>query len=600
MKKRNSASNADDASRPSAISSQSSASADLGTGAFLGGSLPETLQVGGVEITAAYLQQESSFLEDVTIQLYQKLVEIYGEELDQEITSDTILTTIKKLAADWLDEQQLWQELAQEIRSNLVMRSLQDMERDLGDSMLQSLDWEAFNRLLLQYLANDESDRFKARLAQLEAHYAQRFANRIVQELGLEAQSIATLKRLLQITVEPPWPTSRALNPSPEAADVSPSTPSPIPQIPSEFPATAQEDQSGTLYFSDRFQSDLWEPDLRNIAFLRYQSKHHRNFYLEHYLLNPNDLGFLPWEMAEQILNKCGPTATTLHLLLGVYAAQQSRPWYDSFRVSVSDVVAYLYPDPAKGLGRADLHNQTAGLAYALSCLLIKLVLRQGVAGSRQPVQTPVGKLWDIVIQPEGMLDTATGRIEVPDEVWLTVRPGLWIEHLMQQAGGQFSLVLHQFGQLMLQFYQMGGFANPLALRLLVYLMLETRLQGSFKNPYEYQVRQLLMVAQPQQDPPETLALGELQVLFERWNQALMMLAQLGWRTSAATPEPRATATGAVPLSVFYLSPYPRWLDPAQEIRKPKGWVSNWLNQAIALYPPTASDRSAPYPQSAD
>ena len=571
-------------------------------GAFLGGSLPggvpETLQVGGVEITAAYLQQESSFLEDVTIQLYQKLVEIYGEELDQEITSDTILTTIKKLAADWLDEQQLWQELAQEIRSNLVMRSLQDMERDLGDSMLQSLDWEAFNRLLLQYLANDESDRFKARLAQLEAHYAQRFANRIVQELGLESQSIATLKRLLQITVEAPRPTPRPLSPNSDATDVSRSTSSPIPQIPSEFPTTAQEDPTGTLYFSDRFQSDLWEPDLRNIAFLRYQSKHHRNFYLEHYLLNPNDLGFLPWEMAEQILNKCGTMATTLHLLLGVHAAQQARPWHDTFRVSVSDVVAYLYPDPAKGLGRADLHNQTAGLAYALSCLLIKLVLRQGAAGSRQVVQTPVGKLWDIVIQPEGMLDTGTGRIEVPDEVWLTVRPGLWIEHLIGQTDGQFSPVLHQFGQLMVQFYQMGGFANPLALRLLVYLMLETRLQGSFKNPYEYQVRQLLMVAQPQQDPPETLTLAELQGLFERWNQALMMLAQLGWRTSAATPEPRASVAGAVPLSVFYLSPYPRWLDPAQEIRKPKGWVSNWLNQAIALYPPAAGDRQTTDPQS--
>lgn len=546
---------------------------------MLGGSVPESVQVGGIHITAAYLQQESSFLDDVTIQLYQRLVEIFGEELDQEITSDTILTTIKQLAENWLEEQQLWPELAQEIRSNLVMRSLQDMERDLGDSMLPSLDWEAFNRLLLQYLADGDSDRLQSRLSQLEAHHAQRLANRIVQALDLETQSIATLKRLLQISPD-------LQRPSAIVPDDSLASSGPIPQVPSEFPTTAQEDDTGTLHFSDRLQADLWEPDLRNIAFLRYQSKHHRNFYLEHYLLNPGDFDFLLWEMAEQLLNKCGNTALLMHLLLVIQ--MESHPtWQRTAHFSVEEFVSLLYPDAAKGQGQADLMNQTAGLAYALSCLLVKLVVGQEPGGTLLEVQTPVSKLWDILIQPAGELETATGRVDEPKTLGLTVRSGLWVEALLHATEGQFQAALSRFGKTMKRFYHMGGVTNPLALRLMIYLMLESRLQGRFSNPEEYQVRQLLMAVFPQAEPPETLSLGELQELFEQWNQALEMLAQLGWQTASD----RSASGDAVP--VFYLSPYPRWLDPTQAIRKPKGWVNNWLNQAIALYPPAITAETA-------
>lgn len=535
----------------------------------------DSLEVGNLALTVDYLKTESTFLDAITIQLYQKLLERYGEELDQEITSDTIFTHIKNLADDWLEQQQRWPQLVQELRSNLVMRALQDMERDLGDAVLQSLDWEAFNRMLLQYLGNGDRDRLNARLAQLEAFHGQRIAEQIVQSLNLEHQPFSTIKRMLRLGTEAPRIVS-----TPEAEEVASG---PIAEIPSEFPVVSQEDTEGVLYFSDRLQTDLWDTDLRNVAFLRYQSRHNRNAYLEHYLTNPSDLVYLPWEMAEQLLQKFGLNATRLHLLFCAFAMQHTQPWHGSFHLDMDDILPLLDGTRPTRMGRATRQNQIAGLAYALSCLLVKMIWGET---STPQIQTPVAKLWDILIEPQGNLDWSTGRIEQPEAIHVVVRPGLWVEGMALRSEGRLTAALQYFGRMAVLLLQRQALTNDLALRLLIYLMLDTRLQASSSNPHEYEVRQLLAIGLSGTQSISDLSLSEAQSLFDQWHQTLAIFAELGWQPRPSSPSGATPKVMLLNPSHFYLSPYPRWLDPAQEIRKPKGWVGNWLDQRLALYPP--------------
>lgn len=522
-----------------------------------------------VDVITQHLQHHSILLDLVAIQLYQQLINIYGVELDQQITSDTILTDIKSLVETQFETHQLWQTSAREIWSSLVLRTIQDMQRDLGNAVLESLDWEAFNRVLFQYLFNSEAETIEQRLRYLEEFYAQTIAAQIVENLNLHQQPVQALKRLLGLrssevpqSVAPPAP--------------SPSQRSPIAEIPSEFPVLIQEDSSGQLSFVDQLQADLWQSDARSLAYLRYQAKHNRNHYLEHYIASAGDLTMLPWEAAEQILQKFGVNAVKLHFVLAAHAVQQALPWHSPFTLSASQTIATLGWQSSPNA----LH-QVSSLAYALSCLLVKFVCLEGHPTTTGSVETPVSQLWDLLIAPQGEFDWTTGRIETPSDVQLTVRSGLWIGFFAQTDS--FTTALHQFGQLALQLLECEAYRQDLALRLIIHLMLETRIRASNPHPYVYQVKTLLATLYSEAIVHEAQTNTEQgQILFANWSAALRVLAQLGWGGDRqfGTPAPSPNSELG-----FYVSPYPRWLDPQHNIRRPRGWVNTWLEQKLVIKP---------------
>lgn len=522
-----------------------------------------------VDVIAQHLQHHSILLDLVAIQLYQQLIKIYGAELDQQITSDTILTDIKNLVAVQFEQNHLWQASAKEIWSSLVLRTIQDMQRDLGNVVLESLDWEAFNRVLFQYLFSTQAETIEQRIRYLEEFYAQTIAAQIVQDLNLSRQPVLALKRLLGLRSETTHPPASVLSPLR-------SQPGPIAEIPSQFPVLSREDAIGQLSFVDQLQSDLWQSDARSMAYLRYQAKHNRNHYLEHYIASPGDLEMLPWEAAEQILQKFGLNAVKLHFILAAHAIQQTAPWHSPFSLSASATIATLGWQPSHTV----LH-QVSSLAYALSCLLVKFICTEGQTTQPTGIHTPVGKLWEVLIAPQGEFDWTTGRIETPDEVQITVRSGLWTTCFPQ--ADSLTAALYQFGQLALRLLRLDAYSHDLALRLVIHLMLDTRIRASNPNPHVYQVKSLLETLLSEaivQQAQTSMERG--QALFADWNQALLLLAQLGWGTDRQSASPEAELASGLGL---YLSPYPRWLDPEQNIRKPRGWVNTWLEQKLMVKP---------------
>ncbi|NEQ95794.1 MAG: hypothetical protein F6K30_03525 [Cyanothece sp. SIO2G6] len=597
-----------------------------------------------IQAITHYLRNESPLLDLVAIEIYQHLIGWYGAELDQEMTSDTILTTLKNWARAQCDRHNHWVESAKGISTSLVAKAIQSMERDLGHTMLESLDWNEFNQILFQYLFEHPATPIQQRLKPLEQHYAQMLTQQIISDLDLDHQPIASLKRSLGLI-----PSHHHTLP---LLGQTLSHVGPIPEVASEMPLMVGENWDGDLLFSDQFQADLWASDAREVAYLRYHSKQRRHQYLEHYLTTDADIDSLAWDGIAQILTKFGLTAAKLHMLLLAYSAQQTH-WQQPFTVTIDQLVTdigwQLLPTHSTESGQAKRHNvrrlginqtgsptpipqtKVTNVLYALSCTLVKLVWVEHSSDRAVKGQTPVGQLWDIVLVPSGEFDWQTGQIDVAEQISAIVRPGLWLEGLrhssysMPKAADAFALSstspppteldaetglvapsyyrhvqqkLGQCGALAHQLLHLGAYAQDLAIRIIVHLMLDIQIQTNEARTQQYSVQALL----EQVIPPPQLArarthIKQGQQLFEAWNDVLTVLVELQWYPEAnhvtaahsgdcPSANPKISTWDKVRdtnLTQFYVYPYPKWLTPHSTMRKPRGWVQTWMEQTVQI-----------------
>ena len=582
--------------------------------------LPQDLPVNAMrpEISTIthYLAYESTLLDLIAIAVYQHLIESYGSELDQEMTSDTILTTLKNWAGEQCDRQNLWEQTAEDISSTLVSQALQAMQRDLGDQVLESLDWGEFNQILFQYMFEYPTVDLKEQLKPLEEAYAQQLAQRIIQEMDLGNQSISLLKRRLGLIPQqdPQVPT---------LVGYPLSNVSPITELASELPLLVQEGEDGALSFSDQFQADLWSSDAREVAYLRYHSKQNRHQYLEHYITSPRDIKALPWELVEQIRLKFGLNAAKLQLLLAAYATQYPR-WDQAFTLTAANLIEALgWPSRhPNGVGNPTRDNvlktKAANLLYALSCVLVKLVwvdykgqdsfemgdpasanAQQSFGQAMDPTisqaigRSPVAKLWDVMITPQGSFDRQSGDIEAANTVLLTVRPGLWVELLdggynpppppidMAFTDGS-NQSLNQFGTIALHLLQLDAYSHELTIRLVIYLMLDAACRTGETETPTYDIKSLLEQVMPDILTVAQTKIKQGQKLFEEWNITLNILARLVQGSSSQTID-RRDIISEPDSTGLYVTPYPKWLNPGSSMRKPRGWVQMWLSQKIQL-----------------
>lgn len=524
-----------------------------------------------IEATARYLQSQSVLLDLVAIQLSQQLIKIYGQELDQKLTSETILIHIKSFVEKTFEKNNTWSEISQEIWSNLVSRAIQDMQRDLGDLILESLDLAGFNEVLFQYLFDQKSTVVTNRISYLEAFYAQAVAAKIIRDLDLTNQSLSTLNTLLGLK---PDDTEQSSFVSRELSQVR--------QVIEEIPI-----EPSVSSISAQLQTDLWQSDAKGIAYARYHAKHNQSNYLEHYITSTGDIEVLPWEAAEQIMHKLGFNTVKLQFLLAAQAARQIVPWESSFTLKASDIIAELGWNKNDTFDLPTRRNQVASAAYALSCLLVKSVWSKGQPEQETDPSPLIGKIWEVLIHPHGSLDWRTGKIEKPNEVYITVRPGLWTTYFLNQAGSKAREALSRFSNQAFNLLQLDPSDNELALRLAIHLTLDAQIRASDPHPHEYQVRPLLAAVLPTDVTQQAQESSEAAGLFDDWNDALKLLAKLGWHPEENSSDSEARADQT---PVFYIRPYPKWLEPEGSSRKPRGWVDYWLEQRLILKPPITSE----------
>ncbi len=323
-----------------------------------------------------------------------------------------------------------------------------------------------------------------------------------------------------------------------------------------------------------QLRPDLWQQDADQAAVFHYRSKSNPSNYIEHYITNPGDIEMLPWEAAEQIINKFGFDTVKLQLIFAARTMEEDEPWNSAFTLRASDIVQLLGWDKNHNTSLSEKRTSVASTAYALSCLLVKSVWVEGRGRRKVDASTPIGRMWDVLIDVHGQFDWVTGKIERPEEVYITVSPGLWTKHFLNRAGSRAKEALHQFGYLARDILKIDPYHNEMALRLAIQLTLDSRIRVRNQNPYDYRVGSLLEEVLVKTEIDKALQdKYKARDLRNRWNNALKLLMSLGWHIE------------------FDPETYPEWLRPDSTAPKPEDWrkiriIERLLQAKVTIKPP--------------
>ncbi|MDJ0733250.1 MAG: helix-turn-helix transcriptional regulator [Nostocaceae cyanobacterium] len=311
-------------------------------------------------------------------------------------------------------------------------------------------------------------------------------------------------------------------------------------------------------------RTDLWKNSEKGAIFIKTAKNNSTNL-IEHYVSSPGDITILPWNEAKQIIDKFGLDTAKLHLIFAAYCMNSDKPWNSRFYLKASDIIKYLGWDKRTDLSKGKRLNEVAKLAFVLGCLLVKVTWIEG-KNKKGGIEAscPVGRMWDVVIDPKGQLNIH-GKIDNPNEVIISIRPGGWTELFLNKAGQKAREALYQFSWLSAEVLKIDPYHDELALRLALTLTLKNR----FHKNGRYQVETLLSDILPQTEI--NTAKEERQRgsdLKKRWDKALLLLASLGWRISY---DPKT---------------YPKWLQPNSQERNPKGYLDVFFSAMITIHQP--------------
>lgn len=319
-----------------------------------------------------------------------------------------------------------------------------------------------------------------------------------------------------------------------------------------------------------QIRPDLWRKDDNGIAFFKHQAKGNPNNYIEHFISSPGDIELLPWEQAEQIIEKFGFNTVKLHLIFAAHTMMQPTPWSGKFSLKASDVIKYLGWDKRTDLPVHQKLSEIAKTAFVLDCLLVKSVWVEGRnKNGGIDASTPTGRMWNVVVDPRGQLDIE-GKVEKPKEVYITVQPGLIFYSFLNKAGNQLREALYQFGYLAQDILRIDPYHDELALRLSIHLTMDSRVHTSGTYRVETLLKNLLPHAKIDKARSDTRRGYDLK---QHWDNALKLLMNLRWQVQ------------------FDDEFYPEWLQPGSKTKKPndarKMKIIEWLLQAkITIRPP--------------
>ena len=312
-------------------------------------------------------------------------------------------------------------------------------------------------------------------------------------------------------------------------------------------------------------RKELWQQDTEGIAYLQHRAKGNPNNYIEHYISSPGDITLLPWNEAQQIIDKFGFTTAKLHLIFAAHAMNQENPWRNTFNLKASDIIQEFGWDKNHKKLKSEKLLEIASTAFALDCLLVKTVWVEGRNKKGEIVgSVPIGRMWNVQIKVSGQLNLE-GKINNPDEVYITIQPGLWTQDFLNRAGAKSREALYQFGYLAQQVLKIDPYHDELALRLAIYLTLDSRVRLDGK----YRVIELLETAFPKTVIDKARSdFRRAYDLKQRWDSAIKLLLKLGWQV------------------VFDPETYPEWLKPNSKDKKPKGYLAKLLDAKLTIKAP--------------
>jgi DNA-binding transcriptional regulator YiaG len=563
---------------------------------------------GYVETTQRYLEQQSPILWQTSVQLANEALKCYGERLAVQMSHDAesvtinfsghqisfgpepntvlfqhqsdyaqVVQSIQRWLVQVFAQNALWTPISQEVWASILVWTVQDLDLSTGQSALESLAEEPFRQALWQDCFDPEASELRPVYECLEAYWIGQISHQILQDVELEQLSSMTLEHFLGLTPSekefaiaiPKLPPFQAIAHLPwlsilDSADRDLAT--------NHSPASPYAQDLGQAVSAPRppFEPEPLEPEQPPL-------------HLEHYLTRPQDLAVLPWELLTQLKQKFGLAVLQLQFLWMAHAMMQPHP-QNAFTLKISDMREQLDwqlstetdpPDPLE-------------LVTQLRDLKIASIWMTDPRSSKVEAFSLNGSPWEVLSDIRGNLDWTTGQLTHPEQVYVTIRPGLWVSRLLELGGLPIKTAFQTLGRLALVLLRQGYCKEPLVLSLLIYLMFrEELLSDPEQRPIE-SVRELLTAALPY--PSEaawTIQPESALTLLQVWHRALEALLVLDWRPSEGN--------SPYHISDFYGSSCPDWLRHASP--KPKDWVEQWLTLPILLKPPLLEKLGTSTPQ---
>ncbi len=534
----------------------------------------------------ATLRDNSALPELVTDLLFQHLVKVYRHKVETALQSEgidaidtdlphfklirdrkqntktleltfddeKIKAYLKNSLSELFNHVGFWGEFAKAIGANLVAWAIEHLEEKLSSKALKAISQNQLIEKISRLLTELDSELLQEKISFFGQVYSQDITQKIIQGFNLPECSLQEMDKLLGLKQRPPSSSSRSLELDPIAV------------IPTSIPIASS--------IRAQLRPDLWQQNSDDLAVFQYRSRSNPNNYIEHYITNPGDIEMMPWEAAEQIINKFGFDTVKLQLIFAARTMEEDEPWNSTFTLRATDIVQLLGWDRNHNTTLADKRNAVASTSYALSCMLVRSVWVEGRGRKKVDASTPIGRMWDVLIDIHGQMDWMSSKIEKPEEVYITVSPGLWTKHFLNRAGSRAKEALHQFGYLAQDILRIDPYHNEMALRLAIQLTLDSRIRVRNQHPYDYQVVSLLEEVLPKLEIERALQdKHKARDLKTRWNKALQLLMSLGWQIE------------------FDPKTYPDWLQPGSTAPKPDDWrkirvIDRLLQAKLTIKPP--------------
>ncbi|MEA5511927.1 helix-turn-helix transcriptional regulator [Crocosphaera sp. UHCC 0190] len=310
----------------------------------------------------------------------------------------------------------------------------------------------------------------------------------------------------------------------------------------------------------------LWQDNGELPAFFKKGCKSNSSNYIVHYITSPGDITLLPFREAQEIINKFSLDAGKLHLLFSAYCMKTTEPWRSEFTLKASDILK-IFNENRKDFNKLQKLKEIASTAFMLDSLLVKAEWEEGKKNGKVMVSVAISRMWNISFNYQGHKNLF-GEIETPEEIYITIQPGLWTKEFLNKAGQKARKALYQFGYISEELFKLNAYRDEFILRGLMYLTLASR----FHPHGNYKVLTLLKecicinpdekIAKAKSDRHSRLKLTN------RWDNFLMTLSKMGWNI---TYDPVT---------------YPEMLQPNSEKKKPRGYFEKWLEARLTILPP--------------
>jgi DNA-binding transcriptional regulator YiaG len=483
------------------------------------------------------LEHHTTLFETLTTQL----VEIVLGHCNLQIQTESPEIAIREFLKRAFEYNQLWDKIGQEVWVNLLTWTVLDLEPPIASTVIENIAREPYREDLWQLLMSPDAN--PTILKRLEILICQDLSAQILQSPQILESLLIGLSLEQNIAEIPNF--SLTIHPYCAIEDLS--------AIADCYPQPVISASKAELF-----------PTAPIV--------------LEHYLTRPSELYRLPWELMAQVKRQCGlPLVQLLCLLMG-HAMRQPHPTLSTFTLTYREIQAQLgwivHPQTA-------LPPNLTHLLQQLSDLTIATIWIAEPRTSDVEAYHTIGHPWDLLSETQGNFDWTLGGIAQPVEQSITLRPGLWLHHLLQQGGGSALSAWESFGKVALKLLEGDRARDSFFISLLISLSIQAPEASPKAKPSFYTVQNLLDMTLP------TSTLETLQIhpdialaLFKTWNQALQALLNLGWSGKSSEEASAATPTD------FYIAPYPDWLNTNDHSHKPLDWIAQWLAQPLQFISP--------------